>query len=237
MTLRVEAGVTPAGFEGELLPYIRTERRCGCTETMRLSRDLDACLEQLEQHAATDAERLALYRAAMTLIVLSMGSVDDSHATLWETFHGIWKDYVTIPWETTGMLAEVFYRDLVEFTVWENYGLMAVVEHAFTEVISELRDGGFEAQENKALGLRVEFLVALSLYDRFEDAACELGARACIPIVSMAVAAMSAGKPSLALAVFAAAEQPGLQRGHLRELCAKMTGHASPQRPWLRLVR
>ena len=96
-----------------------------------------------------------------------------------------------------------------------------------TSSFSELRDGGFDYQEEKTLRLRVEFLVALGLHERFVEAAAELGARAWIPIVAMAEASMRAGRRALALSIFAAADQPGLQREHLRGLCVKLTGESS----------
>jgi CTP:molybdopterin cytidylyltransferase MocA len=51
-----------------------------------------------------------------------------------------------------------------------------------------------------------------------------------MPILAMAEAAMNAGKRNLALSVFAAADQPGIQREHLRELCVKLTGEMPASR-------
>ncbi len=186
----------------------------------------------------------------MTVIVESMERVDDSLADMATTFSNIWESYRTLPWERASMPAAVFFRDLIEFTVWEDYGLVDglgaafqglapddafVVETVFADVIPELRAGGFDHQEEKALRLRVEFLVALGMHDRFVETAAELGARAWIPIMTMAEAAMNAGKRNLALSVFAAADQPGIQREHLRELCARLTGDLPACRPLRRV--
>ncbi len=112
----------------------------------------------------------------------------------------------------------------------------AVVEDVLDDVISELRAGGFDYQEEKALVMRVDFLVARKLRDRFVGAARELGSRAWRPIVEMGQAAMKAKDQKLALAVFSAADQPGMQRDYLRKQCAEITG-AKPATSVLRRVK
>ena len=139
---------------------------------------------------------------------------------------------------------------MIELTIWEDYGLTddlgsvfatlapgdsAVVEDVFENLIPELRAGGFDYQEEKALVTRVDFLVARDSRDRFVGAARELGSRAWRPIVEMGEAAMKARDRTLALAVFSAADQPGMQREYLREQCVKITGSVPPASPLRRV--
>jgi len=244
--------VSPSGFERELLSQVGGQHPLGWRETGWLADAVESVVDDTASSLSSDGERLAIHRAAMTVIVESMERVDDSGGDMGTTFSKIWENFRSLPWEQAGMPAAVFFRDVIEFTVWEDYGLVeglaeffqgrepddaVVIETVFTDIIPELRAGGFDYQEDKALRLRVDFLVALGMYDRFVEAAAELGARAWIPIMAMAEAATKAGKRDLALAVFAAADQPGIQQEHLRELCTKMMGEAPPTRSALWLVK
>jgi hypothetical protein len=242
--------VSPSGFERELWSKIGGQQDLGWRQTGCLADAIESEVDAAVSTLSDDGERIAIYRATMTVIVESMERVDDSLADMATTFSNIWESYRSLHWERAGMPAAVLFRDLIEFTVWEDYGLVDgldavfqglapddafVVENVFADVIPELRAGGFDHQEEKALRLRVEFLVALGMHDRFVEAAAELGARAWVPIMAMAKASMNAGKRALALSVFAAADQPGIQREHLRELCAKLTGEAPASSPLRRV--
>lgn len=242
--------VSPARFEDELMRGHDRNAYYDWRVTTWFADDLDAHRDVLSRLATSEAEQLALYRAALTVIVESMERTDDSHASLAMVFEDVWNAYLAMPWERTGIPASAFFRDLIELTVWENYGLIdgltdflrslalddaAVVESVFAEVIPELRDGDFDHQEEKALRLRVDFLIGQRLHDRFVDAAFELGSRAWMPIVAMGQAALDARKRTLAMSVFSAADQPGMQRDYLRQECVKMLGETV--RPRLRRVR
>jgi hypothetical protein len=56
-----------------------------------------------------------------------------------------------------------------------------------------------------------------------------------MPIVALARAAIARGRKDVAREVFAAADQPGLQRDYLRDRCVELTGsvpdarHANPR--------
>ena len=242
--------VSPSRFERELLSRFGGQHCLGWRETWCLADAIENDVEHAASTLTCEAERLALYRAAMTVMVESMERVDDSLADMATAFSNVWQSYHAVSWEQAGMSAMVFFRDLIEFTIWEDYGMVDglgdvfqgrapddafVIESVLADIIAELRDGGFDYQEEKALRLRVEFLVALGKYDRFVEAAAELGARAWMPIVAMAEASMNMGKHALALSVFAAADQPGLQREHLRELCRKVTGELAAAGPLRRV--
>ena len=242
--------VSPLRFERDLLSQFGGQHYLAWRETGFLADAIESHVDHAISSLSDDAERLALYRAAMTVMVESMERVDDSLADMATTFSGVWERYRTVPWEQAGLAAAVFFRDLIEFTVWEDYGMVDelaadfqgrapddafVIENVLADIIGELRDGGFDHQEEKALRLRVEFLIALGMHDRFVEAAADLGARAWTPIMAMAEASMNAGKRALALSVFAAADQPGVQREHLRELCVKVTGEVPASRPLRRV--
>lgn len=246
-----EFPISPATFERELASLVAEEPYHRWRETLHLSRALDRLAERRARTIAGDAERLAFFRALVATIIRAMDRVDDSHGTMGETFRDAWNAYLAVPWERTGIEPTVYFRDLVELTVWEDYGLIedlrrvfaplapddsAVVEDVFERVILELRAGGFDYEEEKALVTRVDFLVARDMRDRFVGAARELGSRAWRPIVEMGEAAMKTADRELAVAVFSAADQPGRQQAYLREQCVKIMG-AAPRTRALRRVK
>jgi hypothetical protein len=231
--------ISPATFQRELLGYVEEESYHGWSQSMRLSRNLDRLAGQRRRNLAGDAERLGFFRALLTVIIEAMDRVDDSHGAMARTFGDAYKGYLALPWETTSIEPSTYFRDLIELAIWEDYGLIeglqgafarlepddsAVVTDVFEDVLLELRAGGFDYEEEKALVTRVDFLIACELRGRFVDAARELGSRAWRPIVEMGEAAMKARDRTLALAVFSAADQPGRQREYLREQCVKVTG-------------
>ena len=245
-----EFPVSPATFQRELLSYVEEERYHGWDQTMRLSRDLDRVLDRMDRALVGEAERLGFFRCVLTVMVEAMERVDDSHAAMAETFADAWKGYLAVPWERTTIEPTVYFRDMIELTIWEDYGLIenlgavfkalaaddaVVVEDAFEEIIPELHAGGFDYQEDKALVTRVDFLVARDLRDRFVAAARELGSRAWRPIVEMGTAAMNARDRQLALAVFSAADQPGMQRDYLRKEYKRVTGSEPATSPLRRV--
>ena len=188
--------VSPLRFERDLLSQVGEQRDLEWRETGCLADAIERDVDLAASSLSDEGERLGLYRAAMTVIVESMERVDDSLADMALTFSKVSEIYLTLSWERAGIAATVFFRDLIEFAVWEDYGLVDglgaafqglapddafAVENVFADVIPELRNGGFDYQEEKALRLRVEFLIALGMHDRFVEAAAELGARAWIP--------------------------------------------------------
>jgi hypothetical protein len=162
---------SPARFERELKERVDRQRDHDWRQTMWLSIDLDSDIERIALLLESEAEQMALRRAAVTLIVESMEHVDDSGADMANLFDDVWNAYLAMPWERTAILPEVFFRDLIELAIWESYGLIStlgpffctlapddltVVETVFAEVLSELRDGGFARQEERALEYRVD---------------------------------------------------------------------------------
>jgi hypothetical protein len=160
---------SPARFERELKARVDRQRDHDWRQTMWLAIDLDADIEQIGLRLESEAEQMALRRAALTLIVESMERVDDSGADMANLFDDVWNAYLAMPWERTAILPEVFFRDLIELAIWESYGLIStlgpflrtlapddvtVVETVLADVLSELHDGGFARQEERALEYR-----------------------------------------------------------------------------------
>jgi hypothetical protein len=81
-----------------------------------LSDAIESIVDDMASSLSDDRERLALYRAAMTVIVESMDRVDDSLADMAMTFSKIWESYRALSWERAGVPATVFFRDTSALT-------------------------------------------------------------------------------------------------------------------------
>ena len=164
-----EFPTSPAAYEAQLRGPRDSTAYYDWRMTMWLADDLGQHIDRLAHLAGSVAEQMALHRAAVTLIIESIANADDSHDSLGALFRDIWNTYLAIPWERTGILPGIFFRDLVELSIWEDYGLVegladffkslaaddaAVVETVLADVVSELRDGGFDRQEEKAVQYR-----------------------------------------------------------------------------------
>ncbi|MBP6832643.1 MAG: hypothetical protein KA978_17790 [Deltaproteobacteria bacterium] len=106
------------GFDGGDVPW---------WETRALAIGLDLEVELLELGASmTPAARLALYRAALTVVIETMNCVDDSGADMAEIYRGFEQKWLTLLREEptrAGLL-----RDVLELATWEDFGLTEGVE-------------------------------------------------------------------------------------------------------------
>ena len=231
--------VSPAVYEPEMRDFFDERSYGDWRVTPHLASAIGDHIEGVGPKLESIADRMAFYRAAAAVIEWAMDRVDDSGGDMGREFESAWKQYLGLPWKDTGIQCDTFLRDLIEFSVWEDYGLVrelsdpferltkadaATADSIFVEVIAALRAGGFDYQEDRALGLRVEFLVARKMHDHFLKAAAEIGTRVWHPILKMAQAAMADGEQELAKEVFAAADRPGMHQNYLREQSAKMFG-------------
>jgi hypothetical protein len=191
------------------------------------------------------AQRLALYRAFLTVNLDVIACSDDSYGVLGDLFREGLAGYIAIDWQATGMRPDSYLRDFLELATWEDYGGIddlggffagLAPEHApaaesiLREIITELRLHHLDYQEREALTHLAALFVAHRSYDRFVGHAAEMGSRDWRPIVTMARTAWKARKRDLALEVFAAADQPGFHQDYLHSQCVEVTGRSVPSK-------
>jgi hypothetical protein len=141
---------------------------------------LETAAERLLWSAKTDDERLAIERAMLAASIDAMERVDDSLDELGQHFRDHEHAYLNLlrgVAERPGLL-----RDLLELSVWEDYGLFHGLEpflRSLTEpqadlalrelanIIAELRANGLEYQLGRARRLRRAIVAAA---DGFSDA-------------------------------------------------------------------
>lgn len=238
--------VSPEKYAGDLLFTVEEYDYYDDSQGTQLTRELDTRWEKLSKRAERSPKNaLALHRAMLLACLVAQERADDSSGEIGMVFSDAIKKYAVVPWETTGIEPEVFIRDAVEFATWEDYGqgdsLEAIFEkldrkhgdlaiRIFDETVAELEKYGvFEYQAREALGFKTVLIIGHRRFDDFVPLATKLRSSAWRPIVTMAEAAMKAKKPDLALAVFGAANQPGMQQDVLAKECRRVTGKKMPK--------
>lgn len=223
---------SPSLFEESIFDPESARPFYGENATMRLADRIERRVERLIRRADDVAEQLAIYRAAMTAILVAVERANDSCGCLGETFSLVLDGYRAVPWKDTGIDAEVFFADLIEFATWEDYGLIDALQGFFKAISPEERDivfrlldrieaelqgHGFKFQAEELDDIRVTVLIEQRQWDLMEDRARAIGSSRWRPIMKMAAAALKKRKVPLAKAIFQAADQPGSHQEYLRE--------------------
>src|SRR5208337_3778360 len=215
--------------------------------SFRIAGTLDGYVEEAKKllEAGKAAQAQALLRGWMTVIVELMEKADDSFGSIGMSFDEGFKTYLKIPLDQTGIDERVFFTDLVDFLIWEDYGLTddgiegyfrgldqrqadLCVEHLRHEVAA-LLDDDLEYQSEEALTFLGQVIAEQERFDEFEDVAKQMESRAWKRIIRLANVAMKRRKKFLAMKVFEAALTEGDHLEFLKEKYEKLKrGHWSP---------
>jgi hypothetical protein len=201
--------------------------------SFRLARTLDRYVEKADKlsKSGDHAEALALLRALMVAVIELMEHADDSCGSIGDSFHEGFDAYLKIPLDRAGIDESVFFPDLLDFLIWEDYGLTddriegyfrgitstqadLCIEHLRGE-IDELRADDLEYESEEALTLLGQVVAEQERFDLFEDLAGEMGSREWKRVIRLADRAVKKRKKSLACQVFEAALTQGAHRDFL----------------------
>ena len=224
--------VSPSLFEERIFEVGSAHFCYSVGATMRLADRIYNKVERLVRKADGVGEQLAICRAGLTAILVAVERADDSCGSLGDTFSMILEEYSAVPWQESGIGADIYWWDLIELAAWEDYGFSEDLEGCFKSispaerdvvfgvldrVCAELHEYGFNYQEEKVGDIRATVLIEQRQWDLMEDLARSLGSRRRKPIMKMAEAALKKRKVALASAIFQAADQPGAHQSSLRE--------------------
>jgi hypothetical protein len=219
--------VSPEPYAEKVGAHFRSKGLYSESMSFRISRTLDGYVEQAKKLLDTSkaAQAQALLRGWMTVSIELIQKADDSGGSIGMSFDEGFSAYLKIPLEQTGIDEAVFFRDLLEFLIWEDYGLTdrgiegffrrltdgqadLCIEHLCQE-IAALRDDDLEYVSEKALTFLGQVVAEQERFDEFEDLARQMGSRAWRRIVRLADTAMKRQKKPLAIKVFEAAMTKG----------------------------
>lgn len=161
----------------------------------------------------------------MTVVIELMGHADDSFGSIGMSFDDGFAAYLKLPLDKTGIDEEVFFPDLLDFLIWEDYGLtnkriegyFKGLTSAQTDLcighlrrqIDELRADDLEYQSEEALSLLGQVVAEQDRFDLFEGLAREMGSREWLRIIRLADRAVKRRKRPRACKVFEAALTKG----------------------------
>jgi hypothetical protein len=239
--------VSPQPFEKEIGSHFQSRSFYSERASSRLSSTLDGYVGQAEklQKSGKYAEAQALLRGWMAVVVELMGHADDSFGSIGMSFDEGFAAYLKIPPDRTGIAEEVFFPDLLDFLIWEDYGLTddriegyfkgltpaqadLCIGHLRRRIL-ELRADDLEYQSEEALTLLGRVVAEQGRFDLFEGLAREMGAREWQRIIRLVDRAVKQRKKPLALKVFEAALTKGSHLKFLTEKNEKLKqGHWSP---------
>lgn len=235
--------VSPDALYAELSAEVEERDRYGETATLRLAGRLERLATRLDEGCRGDtASRLALWRALVSAGYEAFPRCDDSSGELGRLVRLAIETYSGIRWQAAGIDPGVYYRDLCELLVWEEYGVLFERERrAFRRVprgdaervaaiLHELADECGRARlfhrRDEAHELVAWLYLATNQIESFPRAAELIGSEAWRPIEEMAEAALRLGRVDVARRVFAAADRPGFHRDLLRESAPRMLADA-----------
>jgi hypothetical protein len=239
--------VSPQSYYETIGLHYQSKGFYSLDRSFRIARTLDKYAEKAGKYlsAGKAAEAQALLRGWMVVIVELMEKADDSGGWIGMSFKDGFTAYLKIPLEQTGIDETVFFPDLLNFLIWENYGLAndgiegyfkgitpaqadLCVEHLRHEVAA-LRDDDLEYQSEEALTLLGQVVAEHERFDEFEELARQMGSRAWQRIIRLVDGAMKRGKKPLAIKVFEAALTGGTHLSFLTKKFEKLKlGHWSP---------
>ncbi len=239
--------VSPQSYAKKIGAHFRSKTFYSENASFKIARTLDGYVEEAKKllESGKAAEAQALLRGWMTVIIDLIEKADDSFGSIGMSFDEGFRVYLRIRHEQTGIDDAVFFPDLLDFLIWEDYGLTDTgiegyfrgldqrqadlcVEHLRHEVAALLVDD-LDYQSEEALTFLGQVTAEQERFDEFEDLAKQMGSRVWRRIIRLADIAMKRRKESLAIKVFEAALTKG---DHLDFLTKKYEqlkrGHWSP---------
>ena len=187
--------VSPEPYENEIGSHFQTKSFFPERASFGISKTLDRYVGKADKLSKSGrySEAQALLRGWMTAVIDLMGHADDSFGSIGMSFDDGFTAYLKIPLDETGIDESVFFPDLLDFLVWEDYGLTndriegyfkgltpdqadLCIDHLRRQ-IDELRADDLKYQGEEALTLLGQVVAEQQRFDLFEGLAREMGAR------------------------------------------------------------
>jgi hypothetical protein len=239
--------VSPEPYAEKVGAHFRSKGVYHKDRSFSIARTLDRYVEKAKKLLEADkaAHAQALLRGWMTVIIELIQKADDSFGSIGMSFDEGFTAYLKISLEQTGIDDTVFFSDLLDFLIWEDYGLTdqgidgyfrrmtevqadLCVEHLRRET-SALYEDDLEYESEEALTFLGQVVAEQERFDEFEDLARQMGSRAWRRIVRLADSAMKRQKQPLALKVFEAALTKGYHLDFLTKKYEQLKrGHWNP---------
>jgi hypothetical protein len=225
--------VSPEIYAQPLAALFKTHGLYEEDQSFALERKLSAHLDKQEKKASVP-QLVALYRAFLTVMLEKIEIVDDSYGVIGDLYGQVLTGYIELPRDEIGVPLPIFFQDLVELVLWEDYGFTddeieefvaslrpeeaSMMEAILRDQRSELAALDLQYQAEKALTLLGLLAAEQEWVSQFVELAQEMGAREWRRIVRMADKVENAGRVDLATAVYETALlAPGIHHDFLQK--------------------
>jgi len=221
--------VSPGPYFDEIMSHFKSRGFYGENQSFSVARRFDRYTEKANKllQKRRPAEAQAMLRAVMSAIVEVLEFADDSFGSIGMSFHEAFLGYMRLSAADTQTDDAVFFADLLNFLVWEDYGLTFEDKLGYFRKlnkeqaswcinylrwqIDELRGEDLDYQAENALTLLGQIVAEKARFDLYEALASEMGTRHWDRTLRMADAAERRGKRDVALRVLEKAlAHPGL---------------------------
>lgn len=224
--------VSPAAFADGIAAIFKPGKLYEEDESFKLERRLTAFLDRYEENL-DQASLFALYRAYLTVLLDKINQVDDSYGVIGQGYESVFEAYYQLDRADLALPSEIFFQDLLELLIWEDYGFtyqkqpdffaslmgqdVPVVETILLQEWRELGELELAYQSEKALTMLGLLYAQQKMFDRYLEIARQMGTREWQRITRLSEAAEAGRQNDLALAVYEASLGPGWHEKYLRE--------------------
>lgn len=227
--------VSPEPYAKRLASRFNWSKYHGENASFGLARKLDSETDSAKKLADKGSmnEALAVLRSLMTVTLELIETADDSFGAIGDSFQSAFKLYLDLFRRQTGVKPEIFLTDLLEFLIWEDYGLTYEQTDGFFKRLTKLETDfsldylrvritnlqaiDLDHQAKEALDLLGQIIAEQKRFDAFEPLAKDMAANGWQEIIRLADVAVKAGKQDLAEKVFLAAMTQGTHIDFLRK--------------------
>jgi len=229
--------VSPAAFADGIAAIFKLGKLYEEDESFKLERRLTAFLDRYEENL-DQASLFALYRAYLTVLLDKINQVNDSYGVIGQGYESVFEAYYQLDRADLALRSEIFFQDLLELLIWEDYGFtyqkqpdffaslaeqdVPVVEAILLQEWRELGELELAYQSEKALTMLGLLYARQKMFDRYLEIARQMGTREWQRITRLSEAADASGQNDLALAVYEACLGPGWHEKYLREQYEKL---------------
>jgi hypothetical protein len=229
--------ISPAAFADAIAAIFKPGKLYEEDDSFKLERKLTAFLKRFEQKL-DQAGLFALYRAYLTVVLDKMNQVDDSYGVIGQCYENVFGAYFQLDRGDLQMPHEIFFQDLLDLLIWEDYGFtyrnqpdffaslteqdVPVVEAILRQEWRELSELELTYTSEKALTMLGLLYAQQKMFDRYLDITRQMGTREWQRITRLSEAAEASGQYNLALAVYEVSLGPGWHEKYLREQYEKL---------------
>lgn len=224
--------VSPLTFAPDIAAIFKTGKYYLESQSFKLEGKLSRFVDKAEVRLDVP-DQLALYRAFLTVVLENINEVDDSYGVIGDLYESVFEGYCNLDRAEINLPLEIYFQDLLELLIWEDYGFtydslpkffsslskpeVPIVESILRKQWQELDALRLDYQSQEALTMLGMLYAGQFMFDQFIPIAAVMGTSEWKRITILAGAAEKRKRYDLALGVYETCLRPGRHEGYLRK--------------------